>query len=510
MATQGAPKEVTRGIAFEITSQLDSRAAEIIAQWIGCFGVVWNCKVAENKAAYQAYLQARDLDNAVCPPCPDQKAAHFQTEERPWLGEVPSQIRRNAAAKWREAVQAGLRGIRSFPTFRKAGDKKNCCVTKELFELAETQTELRIGLRERPSRTPFCWVRIERRNELGAPKSLWLRRQGARFWISWSYTVECEVATPEDIVAEVSALSVVRQEAAVLGIDMGVKAPVATSSGDMLGFSPQEARALRRHEKKARRLNKALARKRREARREQQRCGSNYRKRKQQLGERHALKANVRKNVAHRISKRLAEEPQTRIVVAEQLNIKGMVRKPKAKRDEATGRWERNGARAKAGLNKSILNVGWGSILDKLAYKLEERDKLLVRLDPKYSSQQCEKCGHVATENRKTQAEFVCVACGHEANADTNAAKVLKSRFLEQLRAGTFALKAKTAKKIAPRRKQASQEADRVAVSLRPTGTEHACGADVRPLVKSGSGREAGSRRGNSRQAGACSGSSVL
>ena len=432
------------------------------------------------------------------------------TDERPWLDAVPSQIRRNAAAKWHEAVQAGLRGIRSFPTFRRAGDKKNCCVTGELFEVAKTDTDLRIGIKDRPSHPPFCWIRIECSRELGAPKSFWLRRQGGRFWISWSYTFEREVATPQAILAEVGALGAAEQDVAVLGIDMGVKAPVTTSSGTMLGFTPQEARALRRHEKKVRRLNKATARKRRAARREQRPCGTNYRRAKQRLGDRHAHRANVRRNVAHRISKRLADESQTRIVVAEQLNIKGMVRKPKAKRNEATGKWERNGARAKAGLSKSILNVGWGSILSKLEYKLEERDKLLVRLDPRRSSQECEKCGHVAAENRKTQAEFACVACGHAANADTNAAKVLKSRFLTQLRAGTFAPKAKTAKKVALRRKQASKEADRVAVSLRPTGTKHACGADVRPLIKSGSGCEAGSRRGNPRQAGACSGSSAL
>ena len=497
MATQGAPAELHRGIAFEITSQLDPRAAQLVAQWIGCFGVVWNCKVAENKAAYQAYLQARDYDSSASPPRPDQKAAHFLTAERPWLEAVPSQIRRNAAAKWREAVQAALRGLRAFPTFRGAGDKKNCCVTAELFEVVETQTELRIGLKDRPSRTPFCWIRIERTSELGAPKSLWLRRQGARYWISWSYTVERELAPPQTILSEVGALGVAEQDIAVLGIDMGVKTPVATSSGERLGFTRQEVRALRRHEKRLQCLNKAAARKRRAARREQRTCGSNYRRTKQQLGDRHAHKANIRKNVAHRISKRLAEAPETRVIVAEQLNIKGMVRRPKAKRNEATGKWERNGARAKAGLNRSILHVGWGNILDKLAYKLEERNKLLVRFDPKHSSQQCDKCGHVAAENRRTQAEFVCVACGHAANADTNAANVLKNRFLGQLRAGTFALKAKTAQKVAPRKKQVSKEADRVAVSLRPTGTEHACGADVRPLIKSGSGREAGSRRGN-------------
>ena len=39
------------------------------------------------------------------------------------------------------------------------------------------------------------------------------------------------------------------------------------------------------------------------------------------------------------------------------------------------------------------------------------------------TSRRCNACGHVAAENRKSQAVFCCVACGHTANADVNAAK---------------------------------------------------------------------------------------
>ena len=38
------------------------------------------------------------------------------------------------------------------------------------------------------------------------------------------------------------------------------------------------------------------------------------------------------------------------------------------------------------------------------------------------TSQTCPVCGHVSAANRQNQADFVCVACGHAANADTNAA----------------------------------------------------------------------------------------
>ena len=45
-----------------------------------------------------------------------------------------------------------------------------------------------------------------------------------------------------------------------------------------------------------------------------------------------------------------------------------------------------------------------------------------------YTSQTCNTCGNRAPENRKNQAVFQCVACGHQANADVNAARNIADR----------------------------------------------------------------------------------
>ncbi|MFF4241221.1 zinc ribbon domain-containing protein [Actinomadura geliboluensis] len=50
----------------------------------------------------------------------------------------------------------------------------------------------------------------------------------------------------------------------------------------------------------------------------------------------------------------------------------------------------------------------------------------VVRVDPRYTSQTCDACGHRAPDNRESQAVFRCVACGHRANADINAARNIK------------------------------------------------------------------------------------
>ena len=70
------------------------------------------------------------------------------------------------------------------------------------------------------------------------------------------------------------------------------------------------------------------------------------------------------------------------------------------------------------GLNRSIQETGWGQLRAMPAYKAGR----LVAIDPTYTAQRCHVGGHVAMRSRKTQTIFKCVRCGHESNADTNAA----------------------------------------------------------------------------------------
>jgi transposase len=75
--------------------------------------------------------------------------------------------------------------------------------------------------------------------------------------------------------------------------------------------------------------------------------------------------------------------------------------------------------RAKASLNRAIHSSVWTLFAQRLEDKAPYR---VERVNPAFTSQCCAVCGHVAPENRKSQAVFECVACGHTANADLNAA----------------------------------------------------------------------------------------
>ncbi|WP_268960213.1 transposase [Nonomuraea montanisoli] len=57
-----------------------------------------------------------------------------------------------------------------------------------------------------------------------------------------------------------------------------------------------------------------------------------------------------------------------------------------------------------------------------LSHKAESAGRKLIAVNPANTSRTCAECGHCAKENRTTQAEFRCTACGHTAHADLNAA----------------------------------------------------------------------------------------
>ena len=89
--------------------------------------------------------------------------------------------------------------------------------------------------------------------------------------------------------------------------------------------------------------------------------------------------------------------------------------------------------RQKSGLNRSILAQGWYSVRTKIEYKTDWYGRQFVAVPAHYTSQRCSRCEHVATGNRVTQAIFKCLNCGHQANADINAAENIRRQGLQIL-----------------------------------------------------------------------------
>ncbi len=126
------------------------------------------------------------------------------------------------------------------------------------------------------------------------------------------------------------------------------------------------------------------------------------------------------------------DHKDTKLIVFEDLGTQRMTRKPKAKQD-ANGKYLPNRARAKAGLNKSILDKNWFKLEQYTKYKAHNAGKAFFKVAPNHTSQECAYCHHIHPDNRKSQTRFLCIACGHTDNADFNAAKVIKLRAIRLL-----------------------------------------------------------------------------
>jgi putative transposase len=84
-------------------------------------------------------------------------------------------------------------------------------------------------------------------------------------------------------------------------------------------------------------------------------------------------------------------------------------------------------------LAKSISDASWGQLIEQTSYKAENAGRIMIQINPAYTSQTCRICGHCDKANRQTQAIFECVKCHHTENADLNAAKNILSLGLQRL-----------------------------------------------------------------------------
>jgi putative transposase len=121
---------------------------------------------------------------------------------------------------------------------------------------------------------------------------------------------------------------------------------------------------------------------------------------------------------------------QVDAIALEDLNISGILRRCKVKVDEKTGRFLANGQSRKKGLNRAISDAAWNDLVLKIDYLAAKRGKIVIKVNPKYSSQECRNCGHIEKENRHKE-KFICVQCGHLEHSDIGASKTIRDRAIQ-------------------------------------------------------------------------------
>lgn len=206
-----------------------------------------------------------------------------------------------------------------------------------------------------------------------------------------------------------------------VGIDVGVKQFATLDTGEQFPPSMDYAAELEKLAKLQQKLSKMQG-----PVKGKRKASKNWLKFKEKIGKQHQRIANKRRHYTEVVTKSIAVRFET--VGIEDLQIKNMT--ASAKGDAANP--GKNVAQ-KAGLNRSILNGGFGQFRTRLEAKVKSRHGVVIPVNPAYTSQTCIVCGHTAKENRPDQATFKCVACSHEDNADINAARNILFRALNNV-----------------------------------------------------------------------------
>lgn len=205
---------------------------------------------------------------------------------------------------------------------------------------------------------------------------------------NWHLSILCEIE-----------IEPARTGAGAVGIDMGVAKNMTLSNGAVYkGVSSFAA-----HRDKLAKEQRKLSRK--------VRGSANWKKQKQKVARLFKRIADIRYDYQQKATTEISKTHA--MVAVEALKVVNMSR-------SAKGTVENPGknVRQKSGLNRSILDQGWGELRRQLEYKMAWNGGLFVAVPPHHTSQTCPVCLHVSAENRTSQARFACTHCGFEENAD--------------------------------------------------------------------------------------------
>jgi putative transposase len=243
-------------------------------------------------------------------------------------------------------------------------------------------------------------IKIKLHREIsGTIKTCTIKREGQHWYAYLACEVEKEVRLPytDDCV----------------GIDLGVSKLATLSTGDVI----ENPRYYRKAEHKLEQAQQTLSRKQR---------GSNRRKKAaQRVARLHRKVANQRKDYLHKQSRWLVDTYE--VLVFEDIAPANLSKRAKPKQDEETGQYLPNGASAKSGLNKSILDAGWNAFISMCSYKAEYAGRVygVAKVSPRYTSQTCSGCGTV--KKKELSERWHSCECGCSLDRDVNAAINIKA-----------------------------------------------------------------------------------
>ena len=298
--------------------------------------------------------------------------------DTPWLKDSPIHPAQQALKDLELAYSNFFAKRADFPRFKKKGNGDS-------FRYPDPK---QIKLERENGRIflpKLGWIRYRNsRLALGALRNVTVSSKGGKWFVSVLMRREVEQPLPHG---------------PSTGIDVGI-APFATLS-DGTFLAPLNS--FKKHEQRLAKYQRRMARK--------TKFSNNWKKAKGRVQRIHSSIANARNDFLHKASTQISKNHA--MVCIEDLQVRNMSK-------SASGTLEAPGRKVaqKKGLNKAILDQGWGEFRRQLEYKTRWNGGEFVAVPAAYTSQTCPCCGHISRENRQTQALFACVSCGYENNAD--------------------------------------------------------------------------------------------
>lgn len=298
--------------------------------------------------------------------------------ETAWLADAPVHPLQQTLKDLERAYTNFFAKRADFPRFKKKG-RSDSFRYPDPKQIKLDQPNSRLFLPK------LGWLRYRNsRDVLGTVKNITVSQSCGKWFVS----IQTERMVEQPIA-----------EGGAIGIDMGVARFATLSDGN---FYPP-LNTFKRHETSLRKAQQAMSRK--------TKFSNNWIKAKAKVQKIHSRIGNARGDFLHKTSTAISQNHA--MVCIEDLQVRNMSK-------SAAGTTEQPGknVRAKSGLNKSILDQGWGEFRRQLDYKLAWNGGHLIAVPPQNTSRTCPCCGHVSAENRKTQSQFECMVCGFEENAD--------------------------------------------------------------------------------------------
>ncbi|MCL5032855.1 MAG: transposase [Thermotogae bacterium] len=358
--------------AYRFRLYPDKAQQVIFAKTFGCVRFIYN-KMLEDKIDY---YQARKM---MLNTTPAQYKSEFE-----WLNEVDSLALANAQLNLQRAFKNFFQHQTEFPKFKSKhrGDKS--------YTTNNQNGSIRIEDGKYIKLPKIGLVRIKVHRQI--PQSYKIKS----CTISQSPSGKYYVSILTEYETDIQPVKVIEEDK-IIGLDMDMKNLFTDSQGKRAGYPRYYRKMQDKLSKEQRKLSKCVN------------GSNNYYKQKRAVAKLHEKVANQRRDFLHKLSDRIVNDYDA--VCIEDLNMKAM------------GQC--------LNLEKSVADNGWGMFTSFLNYKLEDKGKVLVRVDKWYpSSKTCSVCGYEKEGLTLDIREWECPNCHTIHDRDINAAINIKRQGL--------------------------------------------------------------------------------